>query len=149
MRKQMIGTIGAVAMGLSLASGAALAGDGDANLVEIEKSLWAGWAAADSKPFEKHLAKEGVNMVPAGFTFGKDALVKDMGSSDCKVASYSLGEVKVIRPADKVAILTYSATQDAVCGDYRPPAKIHATSVYVKKDGEWKNAVYAETPTSD
>jgi hypothetical protein len=73
-------------------------------------------------------------------------LVKDIGSGECKVTGYSIGDVRVTRPTDKVAILTYSATQDAVCSDYRPPAKVHATSVYVKKDGEWKNAVYAETP---
>ncbi len=146
MNRHFSGTVGAVAVAFSLVSGAALANDGDAKLIEIEKSLWAGWAAADPKPFEKHVAKDGVNMVPFGFTFGKEALVKDIGSGECKVASYSIGDVRVTRPADKVAILTYSAIQDAVCGDYRPPAKVHATSVYVKKDGEWKNAVYAETP---
>lgn len=149
MKKQIAGTVGAVAVGLLLAAGASLADDGDAKVIEIEKSLWAAWAAADSKAFEKHVTKDVVNMVPAGFTFGREALVKNIGSSDCKVAGYSLGDIKVFRPADKVAILTYSATQDAVCGDYRPPAKILATSVYVKKDGDWKEASYSETPAGN
>ena len=146
MKKHVTGAIGAVALAFSLASGAALASDGDANLVEIEKSLWAGWAAADTKPFEKHLAKDAVNMVSTGFTFGKEALLKAIGSSDCKVAGYEIGEVKVLRPADKVALLAYSATQDAVCGGQKVPPRIHVTSVFVKKDGEWKNAAYTETP---
>jgi hypothetical protein len=149
MNKHVTGTIGAVALVLSMASGAALAGDGDANLVEIEKSLWAGWAAADTKPFEKHLAKDVVNMVSMGFTFGKEAMLKTIGSGDCKVAGYDIGEVKVVRPADKVALLAYSATQDAVCGEHRVPSRIHVTSVFVKKDGEWKNVAYTETPVVD
>jgi hypothetical protein len=141
--------LGAVAIALAAISAPVAAGDdGDAKLVEIEKSLWAGWAAADTKPFEKHLVKEVINMVSMGFTFGKEQMLKDIGSSDCKVAGYNIGDIKVIRPADKVAILAYSATQDAVCGDYRVPGSVHVTSTYVKKDGDWKNASYAETPAA-
>ena len=150
MKRMISGTMGAVMIALAALSGPALAGDdGDAMLIQIEKSLWAGWAAGDPKAFEKHIVKDVVNMVSMGFTFGKEQVLKDIGSSDCKVAGYSIGDVKVVRPADKVAILAYSATQDAVCGDYQVPASVHVTSTYVKKDGEWKNASYAETPAGN
>lgn len=150
MNRKRLGTLGAATAVLALLSGPAAAGDdGDARLVEIEKSLWAGWAAADTKPFEKHLAKDVVNMVSMGFTLGKESVLKMIGSSDCKVAGYDIGEVKVVRPAEKVALLTYSATQDAVCGDMRVPPRIHVTSVFVKKDGEWKNVAYTETPVAN
>jgi len=150
MKRMMRGTLGATTALLAMLSGPALAGnDGDAKLVEIEKSLWAGWAAGDTKPFEKHVAKENINMVSMGFTFGKEALLKDIGSNGCKVASYSLGDVKVVRPAEKVAILAYSATQDAVCGEHKLPSRIHVTSTFVKKDGDWKNVSYAETPAAN
>lgn len=149
MQKTKLGAVGATMLSALLATAPATAGDeGDAKLVEIEKSLWAGWAKADTRPFEQHLAKDGVNMVPMGFTLGKEAMLKAIAGSDCKVASYTIGEVKVVRPAEKVALLAYSATQDAVCGDYRPPSSIHVTSVYVKKDGDWKAASYAETPAA-
>lgn len=150
MKRAMLGTLSAATAVLALLSGAVLADDdGDARLIEIEKSLWAGWAASDTKAFEKHLAREAVNMVPMGFTFGKENMLKDIGSSDCKVAGYSIGDVRVVRPAEKVAVLAYSATQDAACGDYRLPSSVHVTSVYVKTDGEWKSATYAETPVAN
>jgi len=146
MKRMFSGALGAAVAMLALLSGSAMAGDdGDAKLVEIEKELWAGWAAADTKPFEKHLVKEVTNMISMGFTYGKEQMLKNIGSSDCKVAGYSVGDVRVSRPADKVAILTYSATQDAICGGQKAPSSIHVTSVFVKKDGEWKNAAYAET----
>ena len=149
MNRRIPGTLGVLAIALAAISAPATAGDGgDAKLIEIEKSLWAGWAAADTKAFERHLVKDGINMVSMGFTFGKEQMLKDIGSSDCKVAGYSIGDVRVVRPADKVAILAYSATQDALCGDYKLPERVHVTSTYVKKDGEWKNASYAETPAA-
>lgn len=146
MKRMNYGALGAAAAVFALLSGSAMAGDdGDAKLIEIEKELWAGWAAADTKAFEKHLVKDVTNMTSMGFTFGKEQVLKFIGSGDCKVAGYSIGDAKVSRPGDKVAILTYSATQDAVCGGQKAPSSIHVTSVFVKKDGEWKNAAYAET----
>lgn len=150
MNRTSIGTLGAATAMFCLMSGPVLAGDdGDAKLVEVEKSLWTAWAKADAKPFEKHMAKDSIHMVPTGFTVGKEALVKEIGSGDCKVAGWSIGDVRVLRPADKVAILAYSATQDATCGGQPLSPRIHATSVYVKKDGEWKAASYSETPAVD
>ena len=149
MKSSILGTLCATTVAFATLAAPATAGDdGDAKLIEIEKSLWAGWAAADTKAFEKHVVKDVVNMVSMGFTFGKEQVLKDIGSSDCKVAGYNIGDVRVVRPADKVAILAYSATQDAVCGEYRVPGSVHVTSTYVKKDGEWKNASYAETPAA-
>jgi hypothetical protein len=45
-----------------------------------------------------------------------------------------------------VAILSYTATQDAICDGTKMPAKIYSSSVYVRKDGKWLSAAYQETP---
>lgn len=147
-RKVIGGSIGAAAMALCLVSGSALASD-DAQLISIEKSLWAGWATHDAGPFDKHMTDDNVNLAGGMLMVGKAAVMKDIASGSCKVASYDLGEVKVTHPADNVAILVYTATQDGTCGKHTLDKKIHATAVYVKKDGSWKEALYAEAPAKN
>jgi len=144
MKTPLIRGLGAAAMLLLLSTGAARAAEGDAKLIDIEKSLWAAWAKGDTGPFEKHLTKDTVNVTSGGITVGKAELMKDIGSHACKVASYSIGDVQVLRPAEKVAILVYSADQDVTCGDNRLVPRVHVTSVYVKRDGAWKAAAYTE-----
>ena len=146
MKTKLTRTIGAVAVVMCLVAGGAHADDTDARIMEIEKSLWAAWAKADVGTFDKHLTVSTVNMTPGGITVGKSELIQDIGSGSCKVAGYSFGDMKVVHPAENVALLVYSADQDAVCGDAKLAAKIYVTSVYVFEDGEWKAAAYAETP---
>ena len=150
MIRRIIGLLAATATVLALVSGPVRAGeDGDAQLVDIEKALWAAWAKGDAGPFERHLTEDTVNVTPGGIVIGKAQMMQDVGSGACKVNGYTFGDIKVVRPADGVAILVYSATQDVVCGDYTPPASIRATSVYVKKGGNWMAAAYTETPARD
>ncbi len=144
-KTQVARAMGAIVAMMCLFSGGALADDSDARIMEIEKALWAAWARTDVGPFEKHLTVSTVNMTPGGITVGKSELIEDIGSGTCKVAGYSLGDMKVIHPAANVALLVYSADQDAVCGGNKIPAKIYVTSVYVFEDGEWKAAAYGET----
>lgn len=147
-RKMVSGTIGAAAMALCLVSGSAFASD-DAQLVSMEKSLWAAWAAHDAGPFDKHLTEDTVNLAGGTLMQGKAAVVKDIAAGGCKIVGYKIGDVKVAHPADNVAILVYTGTQDGTCGKHTLDKKIHATAVYVKKDGAWKEALYSEAPARE
>ena len=146
METQRIRALAAVTCLTCLVCTSAFAGDADVRIMEIEKALWAGWAKANTAPFEEHATDDVVNVVPDGITVGKAGLIEFMGSGVCAVAGYSLGDMTVVHPAEGVAILAYSAEQDAVCGGAKLAERIYVSSVYVKQDGEWKSASYSETP---
>lgn len=145
MKTELTRALGAFAVVMCLVGAAAHADDSDSTIIGIEKALWAGWAQADVAPFEKHLTDDTVNVITTGITVGKTDVIKDIGSGNCKVAGYSLGDMKVVHPADNVAILVYSADQDAVCDESRLASRIYVTSVFLNEDGQWRSAAYAET----
>jgi hypothetical protein len=48
---------------------------------------------------------------------------------------------------DKNAVLlTYTATQDAVCGGKQAPAKLQVAVNYVRRGGKWLEAMYMQAP---
>ena len=114
-------------------------------LLAIEKSLWEGWKNKDPKPFEKHVAEDVVNITVQGMSSGKAQVVKDITTSDCDVKSFTLADVKLHRLGKEAAMLTYKASQDAVCRGQKIPAEVLASAVYVNHGGEWKSTTYQET----
>lgn len=148
MKIELTRPLGAIAVVMCLVAVGVRADDGDARIMEIERALWAGWAQGDAGPFDMHVTDDAVNVVPAGITVGKAELIKWIESGSCNVAGYSVGDMQVVHPADNVAIAVYSADQDAVCDGSPLAAHIHVSSVYVKKDGEWRSAAYSEAPAA-
>jgi hypothetical protein len=48
---------------------------------------------------------------------------------------------------DKNAVLlTYTATQDAVCGGEKAPSLLRVAVNYVKRNGKWLEAMYMQAP---
>jgi hypothetical protein len=114
-------------------------------LVDMEKSLWEAWKNHDSAPFQRLLAAESVNVSPMGVN-GTEQAVKDAGSADCKVNSYSLEDPKATWIDKDAVLLTYKSTQDAVCGGQKVPETVWSSSLWVKKGNEWKAAFHQESP---
>lgn len=112
----------------------------------LEKSLWEGWKNHDAAPFEKYLAEGAINVGGSGFEVGKAANVAAIKASDCKVTSFSLGEITVTRFGESTIVLTYTAAQDATCKGEKVPPKVLASSVWVKQGADWRSAVYHESP---
>ena len=115
-------------------------------LPAMEKAMWAAWAKGDAAPFQKHLAENTVNVTSSGVEIGKAKVIDAMSKSPCKVASYAVGDIQVTRVGDSTAVLTYTATQDATCQGRKMPAKVVASSVWVKQGGQWLAALYHESP---
>ena len=114
-------------------------------LVEMEKSLWEAWKNHDSGIFQKALTPESVNVTAMGIQ-GTEQTVKDAGSSDCKVNSYSLEDTKSTWVDKDAVLLTYKASEDVVCASQKLPGAVWASSLWVKKGNEWKAAFHQETP---
>jgi len=113
-------------------------------LLEMEKSLWEAWKNHDPAPFQKMLSADSVNVTPTGVA-GTEQAAKEVGASDCKVNSYSLDDPKATWIDKDAVLLTYKATQDAVCGGQKPLDTVWASSLWVKKGTEWKAAFHQET----
>ncbi len=116
------------------------------NLVTMEEQLWDAWKNGDAKPFETHLADEYVMVMPTGVTSGKAKAIKEITDSSCDVKSFSLSDWKLSMAGKGTAILTYKASQDAVCDGNKVAAEVYSSVVYVKKGDKWLAASYQETP---
>jgi hypothetical protein len=116
-------------------------------LIALEKQAWDAWKTRDGKVFQGFLSEEYIGVGDSGVT-KKATTVKDIASSDCEVRSYSLDSYEVVMLDPNTAILTYKADQDATCKGKAVPAKVWASSVYIKRGGKWLNAFHQETPAT-
>ena len=123
------------------------AGDLEAHLKKLDETMWTAWGKADGKAFERALTKDAVQIVAGtGLLVGRDAIAESVSEGGCELKSFEHTGATVRRLAPNVAVLSYTATQDATCGDTKLPPKVQSTSIYVRKKGKWMNTSYQETP---
>jgi uncharacterized protein (TIGR02246 family) len=125
----------------------AAAADLQTELMAQEKSLWTAWAKKDAAPFKKLLTADAVEII-AGTApaTGLDAIVKDITSHNCEMKSFAHQNPKLRKLGADVVVLTYTATQDTTCEGKKLPAKVFATTIYVRQKGKWMQTQYQETP---
>ncbi len=116
-------------------------------LIALEKQAWEAWKTSDGKFFQGLLSEDSIGFGDSGVA-RKDMIVKDIAGTDCEVRSYSLDNYELVMLDPNTAILTYKADQDATCKGKAVPAKVWASSVYVKRGGKWLNAFHQETPVT-
>lgn len=113
----------------------------------IEQSLWQGWKDHDAAPFREHVTENHFQIAAGGIVTGKAAVIRAISEeNDCEVASFSLSNWQLHRIAENVVVVTYDASQDAVCGGQRLDPEVKASAVYVRTDGKWSSASYQESP---
>jgi len=135
------------------ACGAARAGalqsdaEAKAAIVDLETRSWVAWQAHDGAFFDSFLSGDHVEIGAGGAT-GKKQVLAGVTSQSCVVRSYRLDGMTFTRLAPDTAVLVYRAAQDTSCGAAKVPSPVWATSVYVRRDGRWQNAVYEQTPAA-
>ncbi|MEP7340687.1 MAG: nuclear transport factor 2 family protein [Acidobacteriota bacterium] len=67
-------------------------------------------------------------------------------SKDIVIKNFSISDEKVTFPTSDTAILIYKFTSDSTYKGKKTDGKGIASSVWVKVGGEWKNALYTESP---
>lgn len=112
----------------------------------LEKGLWEAWKTKDRAAFETHLHQNALSVDNSGLVSGKAATLAANTSPACKVAGYTLGPMTAHNFGDSMVVLTYSATQNAVCDGKKKPPKVLVTAVWVKQGDKWLNATYHESP---
>jgi hypothetical protein len=113
-------------------------------LVALEKQSWVAWQGHDGAFFDRFLSTDHVEMQGNG-PAGKAGVVAGVRAG-CVVKSYAVDQFKLTRFGPDTALLTYRAEQDTTCGSARVPSPVWATSLFVRRDGRWRNALYVHSP---
>ncbi len=114
-------------------------------LIQLEKSSWDAWMARDGKFFASFLSDDHVEVGGRGTTT-KDAVVKLVGSPACVVEFFALDQFNFTRLSADAALLVYYAQQGTMCGKARVPTPVWVSSLYVRRDGRWQNALFQQSP---
>ena len=115
-------------------------------LIALEKQSWVAWQGHDSAFFDRFLSDDHVEMTPGGPS-AKAPVVKSVAAG-CTVKSYAVDHFKLTRFSADTALLTYRAAQDTVCGAFKVPSPVWATSLFVRRGGRWQNALYVHSPAA-
>ncbi|MFL5297841.1 MAG: nuclear transport factor 2 family protein [Phenylobacterium sp.] len=117
----------------------------EAELIALEKQSWVAWQGHDGGFFDRFLTADHVEMQGNG-PAGKAGVVGSVANGGCTVKSYMVDRFQVTQFSADTALLTYRAEQDTTCGQGHVPSPVWATSLFVKRDGRWQNALYVHSP---
>lgn len=118
------------------------------HLEDLEKQSWVAWKNRDGSFFEHFLSDDHVEMGPRG-TAGKAAVVATVNTPNCVVASFSVDSFTFTQFTDDTAMLAYHARQDTKCSGKPVPSPAWVSSLYVKRNDRWLNALYQQTPAAE
>ena len=116
-------------------------------LTNLEKQSWEAWKNRDGKFFQGFLSDDHVEVGFGGPTDKKN-VVSFVGSPVCTVKSYTVDNFNLTEFGPDTALLTYHAAQDTTCNGKPVPSPVWVSSLFVKRDGHWLNAMYQQTPTA-
>lgn len=116
-------------------------------LGQMEKDLWEAWKTHNVEPFKKSMSD--ALDVGSGGIVGTDQMIKEIASTECTVNGYALDKPTFKWLDNNTALVAYHATQDATCGTEKLPPAFWASSIWVKKGGEWKSVFHQETPAAE
>jgi uncharacterized protein (TIGR02246 family) len=141
----MKASMAALVLVLAVAS-PSMAADLKEEIVAAEKRGWQAYADHDVKAYSDGWTDDAVEVLADGSVLrDKQAILADLKSTTCKVKSFDIANSKVRQVSPDVAILTYSLTQDVTCGATKLAPKANASSLYVRRDGQWLAVHYQET----
>lgn len=116
-------------------------------LGQMEKDLWEAWKTHNVDPFKKSMSD--ALDVGSGGIMSTDQMIKEIASTECTVNGYALDKPTFKWLDKNTALMAYHATQDGTCGSEKLPAAVWASSIWVKKGGEWKSVFHQETPATE
>ncbi len=115
-------------------------------LIALEKKSWVAWQSHDGAFFATFLSDDHVDVGARGVTDKKN-VVAGVASGICKVEDYAVDQFHATRLSADTAVIAYHARQNTHCGSVAVPSPAWVSSLYVRRNGRWLNAVFQETPT--
>lgn len=119
----------------------------EAVLLSLKEQALEATKNGDGDFYQNYLDDSAVAIVPFG-VFNKDAIVQQMSSGKSMFKSSGIDDTRVMVLTSESGIVTYKATYDTMKDDIKTSFSVFVTTVYVKKDGQWKGVFYQQTPLS-
>ena len=141
LRILVLGRLHGQAALLSVAERASITSE----LTALERQSWVAWQARDGKFFDNFLSEDHIDVGAMG-TSGKAGIVRFVGSPACVVTSYQLDSIATVVFDAHAAVLTYRLQQDTKCGGTAVPSPVWVTSLYLRRDSHWHNALFSQIP---
>ena len=113
-------------------------------LIELEQAGWASLCDGTGDDFYgATMTEDGVMVLADGSVMSRTDVVAALGQAP-PWASYEMDEIRVVPIGEDSAALVYVGTGHR---DGDAPSFVGVmTSVYVRRDGRWKLAIYQQTP---
>lgn len=116
----------------------------ESELTTLERASWVAWQAHDGKFFQNFLSDDHVEVGATGLAT-KAQVVAYVSGGVCVVAHYTVDHFRATRFDANTALLTYRAEQDTKCGAATVPSPTWVSSLFVRRNGRWVNALYQHT----
>ena len=115
-------------------------------LIELERAGWTSLCDGTGDRFYGSImTDDGLMVLADGSVMTRADVVAALGQAP-PWAHYEMDDVRVVPVGDDTAALVYVGTGHRGGGE--PSFVAVMTSVYVRREGQWRLAVYQQTPTS-
>lgn len=115
-------------------------------ITDMEKKVADIIKKGDWEAFESHIGEEFLSV----YSFGISNREQELESmTNLKMDTYEMSDMKVIQPAENVAIIAYKVNSSGSYMDEPFSGTYFATTTYVKKDGQWKGVMHTEVEAEE
>jgi ketosteroid isomerase-like protein len=97
----------------------------------------------DSAAFANLIADDAVFVDPRG-SAGKAEVVKN--TADFKLIEYSMEDIKFVPVSATSGVVAYKLTEKGVAHGHEFSGQVHASALWLQRDGKWVCAFSQETP---
>lgn len=113
-------------------------------LLELEHQGWQSLCDGTGAEFyARVMTEQGVMVLAHGFVLDREAIASSLNESP-PWRTYEISEPRTIELDPDSAVLVYTGSAER--GDDEPPFRALMSSVYTRRDGSWRLAVYQQTP---
>ncbi|MEO8431484.1 MAG: nuclear transport factor 2 family protein [Acidobacteriota bacterium] len=116
----------------------------ESTIIALEQEGWKAWKNRDAAWFQANTTDSFLSISSEGIS--DKAQVVKATPTECEVKAFSLANFQFVMLDQNAVLLTYTATQDAVCNGKKAPAAVRAAVNYVKRGDRWLEAMYMQTP---
>lgn len=118
-----------------------------AAITTLEKRFWDAHVDRDLKFFDEMLADDVVTI--AGFGFAdRRTIIQSIALGAIQFASYFMSAVQVKSLGTDATSISYRCVIQAAVQGQPHTIVINVTTVYVRRDGEWKILLHQQTPAA-
>ena len=112
-------------------------------LIELERAGWAALCDGTADHFYgRTMIGDGLMVLADGSVMTRDDVVAALGDAPLW-SSYEMADIRVVPISNDLVALVYVGTAHRSGG---PPFTAAMSSVYVRRDGVWRLALYQQTP---